>query len=181
MISCDYSKYGEGFSKEYIDEMLADKRFQRALQKYAIPNEGGYNNDPLDRGGETNMGITKKWYPNEDIKNLTRERANAILYRDYWKKININQLPQELSEVVFDNGVVQSQYQAIKNLQKALDVDVDGIIGPQTIEAVNSLNDYNLIREKIKNNATNVEEQNQQRHPEQGKFYKGHLRRFNSY
>jgi len=31
----DYSKYGEGFSKEYIDEMLADKRFQRALQKYA--------------------------------------------------------------------------------------------------------------------------------------------------
>lgn len=86
-----------------------------------------------------------------------------------------------MSEVVFDNGVVQGQYQAIKNLQKALDVDVDGIIGPQTIEAVNSLNDYNLIREKIKNNATNVEEQNQQRHPEQGKFYKGHLRRFNSY
>lgn len=70
MISCDYSKYGEGFSKEYIDEMLADKRFQRALQKYAIPNEGGYNNDPLDRGGETNMGITKKWYPNGRYKKF---------------------------------------------------------------------------------------------------------------
>ena len=79
----DYSKYGEDFSKEFIDEMLADNRFFNAMNQYVMPNEGGYVNNKNDRGGETNMGITKKFYPDEDIKNLTRERANAIIYRDF--------------------------------------------------------------------------------------------------
>ena len=75
----DYAKYGEGFSKEFIDEMLNDAEFYHIVNDYFIPNEGGYNNDKDDSGGETNMGISKNTYPNEDIKNLTRERANAIL------------------------------------------------------------------------------------------------------
>ena len=33
-----------------------------------LKHEGGYVNDPLDRGGETKFGITKKFYPNVDIK-----------------------------------------------------------------------------------------------------------------
>jgi lysozyme family protein len=45
---------------------------------------GNYSNHPYDRGGETKYGISSRWYPDEDIQNLTRERANAILYRDYW-------------------------------------------------------------------------------------------------
>ena len=65
--------------------MLADNEYQQALKEYAIPNEGGYINNKNDPGGETNMGISKRYYPKEDIKNLTRERANAILYKDIWK------------------------------------------------------------------------------------------------
>ena len=42
----DYSLYGNGFTKEFINEMLNNKEYQRALQEYAIPNEGGYVNDP---------------------------------------------------------------------------------------------------------------------------------------
>jgi hypothetical protein len=41
----DYSLYGEGFSKEFIDKMENDKEFQKILNEYIIPNEGGYNND----------------------------------------------------------------------------------------------------------------------------------------
>ena len=37
-----------------------------------LKHEGGYVNDPHDRGGETNFGITKKFYPDVDIKNLTK-------------------------------------------------------------------------------------------------------------
>ena len=40
--------------------------------------EGGYVNNVLDRGGETNMGISKRAYPNEDIKNMTAKRATQI-------------------------------------------------------------------------------------------------------
>ena len=45
--------------------------------------EGGYSNNPADRGGETNWGITKataraNGYQGE-MKALTREEAYAIL------------------------------------------------------------------------------------------------------
>lgn len=46
----DYSLYGDGFSKEFIDEMLSNEDYQRALKEYAIPNEGGYVNNPQDPG-----------------------------------------------------------------------------------------------------------------------------------
>ena len=46
-----------------------------------LKHEGGYVNDPHDRGGETNFGITKKFYPNVDIKNLTKEQAKKIYHQ----------------------------------------------------------------------------------------------------
>ena len=33
-----------------------------------LENEGGYVDDPNDPGGETNFGISKRSYPNVDIK-----------------------------------------------------------------------------------------------------------------
>ena len=46
--------------------------------------EGRLLQDPDDPGGETNMGISRRSYPHEDIKNLTREQAIQIYYYDYW-------------------------------------------------------------------------------------------------
>ena len=48
--------------------------------------EGGYVNDPIDKGGETKYGISKRSYPNLDIKNLTKEQAREIYYKDFWLK-----------------------------------------------------------------------------------------------
>ena len=148
----DYSKYGEDFSKEFIDEMLADNRFFNAMNQYVMPNEGGYVNNKNDRGGETNMGITKKFYPDEDIKNLTRERANAIYYRDYWKYNGINTLPDEIVGIVFDNAVIQGQGTAIQNVHKSLDIEPGTIIGPSTQKKLENT-DYNVFINRFKNNA----------------------------
>jgi lysozyme family protein len=175
----DYSLYGEGFSKEFIDKMENDKRFQRVLE-LTKTNEGGYANHPNDRGGKTMYGISSKWYPNEDIENLTRERANAILYRDYWLKPHINQLPDEFADIVFDDGVVQGQPTAIINLQKALGTRVDGIIGPNTLRAFENAN-YNNIKENFIRNVNNVEDNYLQNDPSQKVFEKGHRARFNKY
>ena len=43
-----------------------------------IGHEGEYSNDPNDPGGETKWGISKRAYPNLDIKNLTRDGAKTI-------------------------------------------------------------------------------------------------------
>ena len=40
-----------------------------------LDHEGGYVHDPKDLGGETNFGIAKRFYPDVDIKNLTKEGA----------------------------------------------------------------------------------------------------------
>ena len=50
--------------------------------KHVLEHEGGYVNDPKDLGGETKYGITKRFYPDIDIKNLTIEEAKEIYKKD---------------------------------------------------------------------------------------------------
>ena len=157
----DYSKYGEDFSKEFIDEMLADTEYQQALKEYAIPNEGGYVNNQNDPGGETNMGISKRYHPHEDIKNLTRERANAILYKEIWKWNGINRLPREIKGFVFDHGIRTSPQNAIETTHRSLDINpVGDIIGNVTLNRLKNtdykkflLNYQNLVKKQDRNNA----------------------------
>jgi lysozyme family protein len=106
-------------------------------------NEGGYVNDPDDPGGETNMGITKLFYPDEDIKNLTVERATELYYNDYWLAMNFTGiiLNDDLILQVFDMGVnsrtKNSGFKpAIRILQRVLSVTDDGIMGPMTKNAI---------------------------------------------
>ena len=102
-------------------------------------NEGGYVNNPKDPGGETKYGISKKAYPNEDITNLTLDRAKEIYHRDYWDRCKCDYMPDALSVAVFDYAVNSGVKAAIKSLQIVLGVKVDGIIGNQTIGAANRL------------------------------------------
>lgn len=103
--------------------------------------EGGYSFDPNDPGGETNFGISKRSYPNLDIKNLTRTSAIEIYYRHYWLEPQINRLPALISGKVFDAGVNIGSKTAIILLQDILNdwqpptIDTDGIIGTHTISA----------------------------------------------
>jgi lysozyme family protein len=72
---------------------------------FVLEREGGYVFDPDDPGGETNMGISHRAYPDEDIKHLTRARAVELYKRDYWFKANCDALPEPLALVVFDTAV----------------------------------------------------------------------------
>ena len=177
----DYSLYGDGFSKEFIDDMLLhDERFQNIINNRVRMNEGGYVNHPNDRGGETKYGISSRWYPNENIKNLTQERADMILFKDYWKDTNIYQLPDEIANIVLDDSIVQGQPTAIKNLQRALGIEDDGIIGPNTLDAVDKAN-LKTLKERSIENVKDVEEQYLNNDPTQRVFERGHKNRFNKY
>jgi lysozyme family protein len=85
--------------------------------------EGGYVDDPQDPGGETKYGISKRAYPHEDIKDLSRDRAVEIYYHDYWLTPGIYRIDLQtagrdlpaLKAKVFNMGVLMGA-QSAKNL-----------------------------------------------------------------
>lgn len=100
--------------------------------------EGGYVNDPHDRGGETKWGISKRQYPTLDIANLTKAGAADIYLRDYWVPTRCDELPAHLRLPVFDCAVNQGVETAAKILQGLVGVAQDGRMGPVTLAAVRS-------------------------------------------
>ena len=45
-----------------------------------LEHEGGFVDDPDDKGGMTKYGISKRSYPDVDIENLTKAEAVQIYY-----------------------------------------------------------------------------------------------------
>ena len=112
--------------------------FEKCI-KVVFKNEGGYCWNKLDPGGETNMGICKKYYPDEDIKNLTKERAKEIYYWDYWEPMHLEGIyNQNLMLQVFDMGVNAGIKRSARILQKIVGAWRDGIIGQKTKFLVNT-------------------------------------------
>jgi lysozyme family protein len=121
--------------------------FETAVE-LTLQYEGGYvPPGTLDPGGETNFGISKHSYPNLDIKNLTRDDAIAIYKKDFWDKMNFDQLPEDISGLVFDAAVNQGPHVATLILQRAAGVTDDGIIGPVTLAAVRAKGIQHLRRD----------------------------------
>lgn len=78
--------------------------WERAIA-FVLRWEGGLANDPDDPGGLTNMGISKRSYPDLDIAHLTRDQAVAIYQRDYWQASGADKLDWPLSLMHFDTAV----------------------------------------------------------------------------
>lgn len=112
-----------------------------------LSHEGGYVNDPRDAGGETRYGISKRAYPNVDIKDLTREEAIAIYKRDYWDKVRGDSLPFGVALAVFDFAVNAGVDRSIKLLQRCVDAKQDGKFGDITLAAVLAHNKHGLMEE----------------------------------
>jgi len=110
-----------------------------------IQHEGGYVNLRADPGGETKFGISKRAYPGEDIANMTIERAKEIYLRDYWGPAGCDALPDGLKLQVFDTAVNSGVRQAVKLLQRATGADADGVLGPRTLQALQSMPATRLI------------------------------------
>jgi lysozyme family protein len=92
-------------------------------------NEGGYTPGlPGDPGGETNWGISKRSYPNVDIKMLTRDGAKAIYYPDFW--MPLQDAHPAIKFQCFDFAVQSGIQTAIRKLQAAVGAADDGYWGP---------------------------------------------------
>jgi lysozyme family protein len=103
-----------------------------------LQHEGGWVNNPHDSGGETNMGITQKDMPGQDMKTLTVEQATAYYLENYWKLHYSGINDQSIVNKLFDMGVLFGVGTAVKILQAALNLKTDGSFGPMSLTAVNA-------------------------------------------
>lgn len=94
--------------------------FETAFE-FIMKWEGGYVNNKKDPGGETKYGISKRSYPNLDIKNLTREDAKKIYLKDFWNGSTADEYPKPLNIVIFDTAVNMGISRALKFLEKTKD------------------------------------------------------------
>lgn len=164
--------------------------------------EGGYVNDPLDRGGETNKGITIATWRNaghdtsekipvlkvgsktytsvtKSLYEMTDEQWGDIfknLYWDKWKADNINN--QSIAEILVD-WVWASGVWGIKKPQALLGVTADGIVGTKTLAAVNN-SDPKKLFEDIRNARIEFVENIVKKTPSQARFINGWKNRINS-
>lgn len=86
--------------------------------KFTLKWEGGYVNDPDDPGGETKWGISKKSYPDLDIKNLTNEQALMIYAKDYWNPLGCDNIVFPFNVAVFDTAVNCGTQRALRWLRQ---------------------------------------------------------------
>lgn len=131
--------------------------FDQAFEKL-LGHEGGFTEDPRDpgnwTGGRVNVGVLRgtkfgiaaNTYPNEDIRNLTVERAKFIYRRDFWNAVRADELPPVVRYAVFDAAVNSGVRQSVRWLQRALGVRDDGVLGPVTIAAVRAADAHALLR-----------------------------------
>ena len=150
--------------------------FNEIIEK-VLEHEGGYVNDPKDLGGETKYGITKRFYPKVDIKNLTIENAKQIYKDDYWDRNRVESLPQNLWHIYFDMCVNMGKRTAVKVLQRAAvnrgkDIEVDGGLGPATIGALKGVELDRVRAYRVKFYVDLITSK-----PEQEKFFLGWFRR----
>ena len=109
--------------------------------------EGGYSDHPSDPGGATKWGITHialaEWrgvnsVSKIQVQGMDAEEMRAIYRARYWDACRCDELPAGIDLAVFDCAVNQGVGRAVRLLQGAARVTVDGAIGLKTLAAVRS-------------------------------------------
>ena len=149
-----------------------------------IKSEGGYVNDPADRGGETNLGVTidawgaylKRAIQPGEMKALKQEAVKPFYKQMYWDLVKCDDLPVGVDYAVFDFAVNAGVSRAAKFLQRAVGAVDDGVVGSGTLGRVAKIDPTVLLK--------NFADQKQRfynglatTNPTQQKFLKGWLAR----
>ncbi len=113
--------------------------------------EGGYVNNPNDKGGPTNYGITEAVARANgfmgDMKDLPKSEAEKIALAQYWEPIKgdaVSVISQKVANELFDSGYLHGIGTVCRWLQESLnelnrnqqdypDMIVDNVIGPTTL------------------------------------------------
>ena len=116
--------------------------------------EGGYVDDPDDKGGATNYGVTQATFSafigrdasKDEIKDMQEGDAIECYEEMFWKKSKLDQFVDGLKHIYFDMVVNMGGRNAGKIIQRSINtkrnnnaLDVDGIVGSGTLAQVDSI------------------------------------------
>ena len=142
---------------------IQDEKFNK-MMKHIYITEGGFVNNPHDKGGRTNKGVTqrtfdaynKKMYrAQKDVLYITKDEADEIYYNEYYKASGADKIEDKnLRYSHYDSAINHGVYQANKFLK----------------ESGGDFNKYMRIRKKFYDDIVANK-------PNQKTFYKGWLNR----
>jgi lysozyme family protein len=151
-------------------QMAPDPKFDRAINILLL-HEGKFC---VDEGGATNYGISLRYAKTVgdldgdglldfdfdhdgdvdeiDIRNMDPATARRTYRNQWWDRYHYTEFPDSLATKMLDLSVNMGPPQAHKLLQRAINacnhtITVDGVLGPQTISAVNSIQEDILLSE----------------------------------
>lgn len=115
------------------------------LKPFILSWEGGFVNDPYDRGGATNKGVTIATFRSvfganksvEDLKRMSDDQWMTVFKKYFWDRWKADDIQSQSVANLLVDWVWASGSHGIRRVQKILGVKVDGIVGPKTIAAVN--------------------------------------------
>lgn len=165
------------------------------LESYILKWEGRWANDPDDTGGATNMGVTiATWraygydkdgdgdIDEDDLRLITEEDAiERILKPYFWDAFRADEIQnQSIANICVDWAWASGTRKAIRKVQRLLGVTVDGIVGRQTLTAINSADQPGLFT-RIKAERLAFVEAVAVASPAKKKFLRGWKNRINDF
>lgn len=174
--------------------------FLDALNK-TLKHEGGYVNDPEDKGGETYQGISRAAHPEwggwalldsisgkkwNDVYPLLNSQVADFYYQEYWLKHNLNVIINDtLAALLFDwrvnSGGANKEVQKVLNNVFGFNLAVDGVFGSKTISALNSVHSVVALINEINRARFDYYIAGAEKGWFNSKFLNGLLARANSY
>ncbi len=126
---------------------------------YAIPHEGGYVDHEDDRGGATKYGITigtlERWrrqpVTKDDVKDLELDEAKMIYKTMYFDPLRLGEVNNGISAaILFDQAINRGPTTVAREVQFLIGVKADGILGPITLDTLNSVDQHEFQIEFFK-------------------------------
>lgn len=127
---------------------------------WIISKEGGYVDNPFDKGGATKYGISSRFIKANDlkindVKDLSIAEAKQIYRMFFWNPLLVENFSDSTVQLfVFDTAVNCGNSKAIDMLQTSVNsishIAVDGKLGNETIGTCNNITSNSYTNKILK-------------------------------
>ncbi|MFH3304312.1 glycosyl hydrolase 108 family protein [Klebsiella pneumoniae] len=153
----------------FLEAIRIKERCRELFSKISsviLQHEGGYVNDPNDRGGETNMGITiatwRAYAPSDlgieattnTLRNMTKEQAEIIYYNHYWEpkgfcKHETIKIALMLYDWTITSGRAVTQVRKMLHNEYNINLVVSNTMDDDMIHCINAIEDQEQLLSRI--------------------------------